>query len=180
MGQENTVSTGHGHRDWITIERKRKCVMHLQAAIVVARTNEQVGRFFSEPSNLAKWDRSVAQVIPTSSEPFGVGSTFDTIAPVPKSRSRTEGLRMSYRITEYVPNRQYAARLTNSHIFNYAEWVMTTQDVSEGVRITCQLAGTLRLQYSFLLPVLLLTYKGAFRQDLTCLKQAIEQNERVN
>jgi hypothetical protein len=26
---------------------------------------------------------------------------------------------------------------------------------------------------------LLLTYRGAFRRDLTCLKEAIEQNERV-
>ena len=153
--------------------------MHLQAAIVVAQTNEQVWRFFTEPSNLAKWDRSVAQVIPTSSEPFGVGSTFDTIAPAPRSRSRKEGMRMSYRITEYVPNHQMNIRLSHSRMFKYAEWVMTTEDVSEGVRITCQLEGTLRLRYSFLLPVFLLTYKGAFRRDLTSLKQAIEQNERA-
>lgn len=151
--------------------------MHLQAAIIVARTNEQVWRFFSDPSNLVKWDRSVAQVIPTSSEPFGVGSTFDTIAPVPKSRSRKEGLRMSYRITEYVPNRQMNIRLTNSHMFTFAEWIMGTETSAEGVRITCHLDCTLSLRYSFLLPVLLLTYQGAFRKDLTYLKQAIEQNE---
>src|SRR5215831_17356760 len=123
MGQENIVSRGHRHMQRITIERKRKCVMHLQAAIVVARTNEQVWRFFTEPSNLAKWDRSVAQVILTSSEPFGVGSTFDTIAPVPTSRSRNEGMRMSYRITEYVPRCQTHIRLTNSRIFTFAEWI---------------------------------------------------------
>lgn len=152
--------------------------MHLQAAIIVARTNEQVWRFLSEASNLVKWDRSVAQVIPTSSEPFGVGSTFDTIAPVPKSRSHKEGLRMSYRITEYVPNRQVNIRLTKSPMFTFAEWIMATQSSAEGVRITCHLDCTLSLQYCFLLPVLLLTYRGAFRRDLTYLKQAIEQNER--
>ena len=152
--------------------------MHLHAAIVVARTNEQVWRFFSEASNLAKWDRSVAQVIPTSSEPFGVGSTFDTIAPVPKSRSRKEGLRMSYRIMEYVPNRQVNIRLTNSHLLTFAEWIMATEACAKGVRITCRLECALSLQYCFLLPVLLLTYRGAFRRDLTYLKQAIEQNER--
>lgn len=161
----------------ITIERKRKCVMHLQAAIVVARTNEQVWSFFTDPSNLAKWDRSVAQVILTSSEPFGVGSTFDTIAPVPKSRSRQEGVRMSYRITQYVPNRQMHIRLTNSRMFNYAEWIMATETIAAGVRITCHLECSLNLRYSFLLPILLLTYRGAFRRDLTSLKQAIEQNE---
>ena len=152
--------------------------MHLQASIVVARTNEQAWRFFSEPSNLAKWDRSVAQVILTSSEPFGVGSTFDTIAPIPKSRSRKEGMRTSYRITEYVPNCRMHIRLTNSRMFTFAEWIMATETIPEGVRITCHLDGTLSLRYSFLLPILLLTYRGAFRRDLTYLKQAIEQNER--
>ena len=162
----------------ITIERKRKCVMHLQAAIVVARTNEQVWSFFTDPSNLAKWDRSVAQVILTSSEPFGVGSTFDTIAPIPKFRSRKEGMRMSYRITEYVPNCRMHIRLTNSRMFTFAEWIMATETIAEGVRITCHLDCALSLRYSFLLPILLLTYRGAFRRDLIYLKQAIEQNER--
>lgn len=154
--------------------------MHLQAAIVVGQTNDQVWKFFSDASNLARWDRSVAQVILTSPEPFGVGSTFDTIAPVRKSRSLKEGLRMSYRITEYVPNQQMKTLLTNSSLFTYAEWIMTTEPISEGVRITCQLNCLLRLRYSFLFPVLLLTYKGAFHRDLTYLKQAIEQNERAN
>lgn len=152
--------------------------MHLQASIVVARTNEQAWRFFSEPSNLAKWDRSVAQVIPTSSDPFGVGSTFDTIAPIPKSRSRQEGMRMSYCITEYVPNRLMHIRLTNSRMFNSAEWIMATEPIAAGVQITCHLECSLNLRYSFLFPILLLTYRGAFRRDLTSLKQAIEQNER--
>jgi hypothetical protein len=67
-------------------------------------------------------------------------------------------------------------QLTNSSMFKYAEWIMTTEDISEGVRITCQLDGTLRFQYSFLLPILLLTYKGAFRRDLTYLKQAIKRD----
>ena len=150
--------------------------MHLQAAIVVNRTNEQVWRFFNHAPNLAKWDRSVEQVILTSSEPFGVGSTFDTIAPVRKSSARREGLRMSYRVTEWVPNHLFRTLLTHSPMFKYAEWAMTTDDVADGVRITCDLDCTVRLRYSFLVPVLLLTYKDAFRRDLTYLKQAIEQN----
>lgn len=151
--------------------------MHLQASIVVTQTNEQVWRFFEQPSSLAKWDRSVAQVIPTSSEPFGVGSTFDTVAPVLNSRSRQEGMRMSYRITEYVPKRQMHIRLTHSRMFKYAEWIMATETIAAGVRITCHLECSLNLRYSFFLPILLLTYREAFRRDLTYLKQAIEQNE---
>ncbi|MGZ3676768.1 MAG: SRPBCC family protein [Ktedonobacterales bacterium] len=150
--------------------------MHLQAAIVVNRTNDQVWRFFSHAPNLAKWDRSVAQVILTSSEPFGVGSTFDTIAPMRKSSARKGGLRMSYRVTEWVPNHRFRTLLTDSPMFKYAEWAMTTDDIPDGVRITCDLDCSVRLQYSFLVPILLLTYKDAFRRDLTYLKQAIEQS----
>lgn len=153
--------------------------MHFQAAIVVARTNEQVWSFFNEPSNLVKWDRSVAQVILTSAEPFGVGSTFDTIAPVTKARARQEGFRTSYCITEYVPHSQMHLRNTSSQLFSFAEWIMTTEAVSDGVRILSQFEGTLRLRYSFLLPVFLLLYQAAFRRDLTYLKQAIEQNEHA-
>lgn len=151
--------------------------MHLQGAIVVNQTNDQVWRFFSQLSNLAKWDRSVAQVLATSSGPTAVGSTFDTIAPVPEGRAGKEGLRMSYRVTEYVPNHQVKTLLTYSPMFKDAEWTVTTDDVPGGVRITCRVDLSVRLRYSFLLPVLLVSYKGAFRRDLASLRQAIEQDE---
>ena len=147
--------------------------MRLQAAIMVERTNEQVWRFFNDPDNLARWDRSVARVIVTSAEPFVVGSTFDTIAPA-RNSSHKEGMRMSYRITDLVPNRQAKILLTSSPMFTHAEWMMSTDSAPKGVRITCQLDFTLRLTYSFLLPILLLTHRAAFRRDLTYLKQAIE------
>jgi hypothetical protein len=86
---------------------------------------------------------------------------------------------MSYRITEYAPIHHANILLTHSPMLAHAEWIMATETVPEGVRITCQVDFTLRLRYSFLYPVLLLTYRGAFRRDLTCLKEAREQNERV-
>jgi Polyketide cyclase / dehydrase and lipid transport len=150
--------------------------MHLQATIVVGQTNDQVWCFFNDLSNLARWDRSVAEVLWTSPEPYGVGSTFETIAPVRKPRSPKEGLRMSYRITSYVPNHMYSCLLTNSSMFTFAKWTMSTEQSAAGVRITCQFDGTLRFHYSFLLPILLLIYKGAFHRDLASLKQAIERD----
>src|SRR5262249_28743214 len=80
-------------------------------------------------------------------------------------------------ITEYVPNRQTKILLTDSHMFKYAAWTMSIDDVAGGVRVTCQLDAILRLRYSFLFLVLLLTYKRAFRRDLTALKHAIEQDD---
>lgn len=151
--------------------------MHLQGAMVVNQTSDQVWRFFSQLSNLVKWDRSVDRVIATSSGPFGVGSTFETIAPTRKGRTGKEGLRMSYRVTEYVPNHQVKILLTHSPMFKNAMWTMTTDEIPEGVQITCQVDLSVRLQYGFLLPVLLLSYKGAFRRDMAYLKQAIEQDE---
>lgn len=151
--------------------------MHLQGAIVVNESNERVWRFFREISNLAKWDRSVARVVPTSAGPYGVGSTFDTIAPARSARAGKEGLRMSYRVTEYVPNRRGAVRLTQSRMFTSAEWIMSTEDVSDGVRVTCELECSVSPRYGFLVPILLLTYRRAFRRDLMCLKQAIEQDD---
>ena len=61
--------------------------MHFTSDVIVERSQRQVDAFFAEPANLAKWDRSVAQVIPTSTGETAVGFTFDTIAP--------SGMRMS-------------------------------------------------------------------------------------
>src|SRR5262249_15665672 len=123
--------------------RQRRETMRLQAAIVVERTNEQVWRFFNDPDNLARWDRSLARVVVTSADPFIVGSTFDTIAPA-RNSSHNEGIRMSYRITDLVPNHQAKIVLTSSPLFAHAEWIMITDPAPRGVRITCQLDFTLR------------------------------------
>lgn len=37
--------------------------MYLQSHIYVQQSIEQVNEFFEEPTNLAKWDRSVREVI---------------------------------------------------------------------------------------------------------------------
>ena len=54
--------------------------MLLSSQIQVDRPIEIVNSFFDEPSNLAKWDRSVSQVQVTSTKRVGVGFTFDTAA----------------------------------------------------------------------------------------------------
>lgn len=61
--------------------------MRFESDIVVERSLSDVASFFDEPTNLARWDRSVARVEPTSAGGAAVGFTFDTIAPT--------GLRMS-------------------------------------------------------------------------------------
>jgi hypothetical protein len=142
--------------------------MHLESSVVVSQALERVWAFFVDPANLPRWDRSVATVIPTSPSTVGAGATFDTIAP--------SGMRMSYRVTDLVPRQRAEIRLVNSNMFKEALWTFIFEPLAEGVRINCQVDFTPRLRYSFLTPVLLLTYKDAFRRDLTYLKQALEND----
>jgi hypothetical protein len=53
--------------------------MHLKSAIIVKQTIEQVTKLFYEPTSLAKWDRSVAEMIPGSSDTDKTGATFDQL-----------------------------------------------------------------------------------------------------
>src|SRR5262245_38381716 len=79
-------------RDWATHDAKEVPAMRFSRDVVVARSVADVAAFVDQPSNLARWDRSVARVEPTSPGATAVGFTFDTIAP--------SGMRMSYRIAE--------------------------------------------------------------------------------
>lgn len=87
----------------------------------------------------------------------------------------------SYRSTMMIlricVQRQMHIRFTHSRMFKYAEWIMATETIAAGVRITCHLECSLNLRYRFFLPILSLTSREAFRRDLTSLKQAIAQNE---
>jgi polyketide cyclase/dehydrase/lipid transport protein len=149
--------------------------MRLQSWILVGRAIDHIWAFFVDLPNLATWDRSVAQVIVTSSEPLGVGSTFETIAPSPRSDPQRAGARLSYRITEVVPQQRFSVLLVDSPMFKRAVWTFVLEPVADGARITCLLDFALRPRYSWLLPILLVTSRGALRRDLTALKQALEQ-----
>ena len=145
--------------------------MHLESSMGVRQTVERVWAFFVDPANLPKWDRSVATVIVPSPNNVGVGSTFDTLAP--------SGMRMSYRVTEFVPKQRISIRLVNSNMFKEALWTFKFEPIAGAVRIICRVDLIPRLRYSFLIPVLLLTYKAAFRRDLTYLKQALEHGQSL-
>ena len=140
--------------------------LHFESDIVVERSSRDVAEFFDEPSNLAKWDRSVARVEPTSTGHTAVGFTFDTIAPT--------GLRMSYRITEHEPERQSTIELVSSRMFRTAVWRMRYDPVPGGTRITCAVDFTLRPLYFFLVVPLVMTQRRALARDLSYLKAAIE------
>jgi hypothetical protein len=145
--------------------------MHFTSDVIVERSQDQVDAFFAEPSNLARWDRSVARVIPTSEGATAVGFTFDTVAP--------SGMRMSYRITEHVPGERTSIALERSPMFRAALWCLSYEKLPSGTRIRCDVTFTLRPRYSLLIIPLLLTQRRALRRDLTFLKAAIETHDSV-
>ena len=148
--------------------------MHLESHIKVPQSAGQVWALLNDPFFLTKWDRSVEQMIPTSTDhTTAVGFTFDTIAP--KKRGQKKGLRMSYRITEFIPDYQAKILLEKSDMFKYAVWTMRAESSGNGCLITCMADLLLKPKYLFLWPVLKLN-KKALLTDLQYLKRAIEDH----
>jgi hypothetical protein len=144
--------------------------MHLQSKILVEQNIEQVTKFFYEPSSLAKWDKSVAEMIPVSSSGQPVGSTFDTIAP--------SGLKMNYEIIEFDSGKNVKIKLNNSKMFKTAIWHFQFDPVGERSEITCNVLVTPRFRYIFLYPLLFFN-KSALLRDLKFLKIALDENYRT-
>ena len=145
--------------------------MHLQSKLKVDYTINQVTKFFYEPSSLSKWDRSVAQIIPTSTLGTAVGSTFDTIAP--------SGMRMNYEVIEFDSERSVKIQLHNSKMFKNAIWHFQFDPIDTGTVVICHVYFTLRLPYFFLYPVLYFN-KQALLRDLKFFKTALEKNYQSN
>ena len=141
--------------------------MHLQSQLDVDYSIDQVTKFFYEPSSLAKWDRSVAQMIPASTSGPAVGSTFDTIAP--------SGMKMNYEIIEFDSGRSVKIQLNNSRMFKKAVWHFQFDPINTGTMITCHVYFKLRLPYFFLYPFLYFN-KHALSRDLGFFKKALEEN----
>ena len=143
--------------------------MRLSDSVHVNRDVETVRRFFMDPQNLPKWDRSVAEVVLTSRGPIGVGSTFDTIGPAPPGK---QGLRTSYRAVRLDEWRMDAV-VTKSNFFRTAVWETELEPTERGTIVHCAVEFALKPQYVFLAPLLLIN-KRAIGRDLSHLKEAID------
>lgn len=147
--------------------------MKLKSVITVNHSKEKVWEFLKDPVNLAKWDKNVVKVISTSSNPVGVGYTFDTIAS--KQPGQKKGARMSYRIIEYVPLQYARISLVRSGIFKTATWTMAVDSSQQGTRITCEVHLTFRTKYLYLLPFLLISKRGRLLTDMEKLPAALNE-----
>lgn len=147
--------------------------MRVPATIVVKTTLERAWIFFSDPHNLARWDRSVAKVVITSPPPYGLGTTFDTIGPAQPGR---EGLRTSYEVTRIEEPHRTDVRITHSNLFAQGSWE-TLFDLHDGaVRVTCIADFDLKPLYRLLTPILRLITSRAMFRDLEYLKVELERD----
>jgi hypothetical protein len=152
--------------------------MHLESGIVIRRQPEQVWSFLANVANIPKWDRGVAGIQRTTSEPMGVGSEFDTVAdPAARDDAQAQG-RMSYRIADVDPDQhqctvQLTSRDGNARFFKTAAWTFRTVAAPGGTLLTCSVDFSLRLRYLLLAPVFYVM-KGAIHADLRRLKRVME------
>jgi hypothetical protein len=143
----------------------------LKVSITVPYSKEQLWELFNDPFFVVKWDRSVQEVIPTSTGPIGVGYTLVTIAP--KRPGQDEGLRMSYRIIEHQPYHA-AILLEQSDMFHNAKWIVDIDDSPQGSLITQTMEADVRLKYFYLATILLLN-RQALVTDMEYLRAAIDK-----
>jgi len=150
--------------------------MRLKSDIAIRRKAEDVWKFLTQPSNLAKWDRGVAAVeVPDASVPPGVGFEFTTVG---HAGAGPDHGRMTYRVTEAdVMEKYYRVELTsrtgNARFFRAAYWHVRVEDAPEGSRVTCSTEFQLRARYLLLAPMLYFM-KGAMHRDLVSLKSVLE------
>lgn len=140
--------------------------MKLSSSIVVPQDIRPVWRFLSDPLTAPRWDRSVAEVVPLSTGPVGVGYEAMTIAP--------SGKRQRFRITRYDAEREVAFVLLESHLFRRAELSFRLDSVSDGTSILHQI--DLDLRSPLLAPVLRLTSRNALGADLERLRRALARD----
>ena len=140
--------------------------MHLQSSIKVKQPIEKVLQFFYEPTSLAKWDRSVAEMIPITNEGTKEGAIFQTIA--------LSGMKMVYEVIEMTNERDVKILLKNSKMFKKAIWQFQFDPTGDGTNVTCHIYFSLRPLYFFLYPVLFVTKKALLR-DLNFFRDALTE-----
>lgn len=80
---------------------------------------------------------------------------------------------MSYRVSELVPDSNYAVT-ASSGFFRRAEWRFMLACCTDGTGVACTVEFSLRRAFLFLAPVLMLVGRGAIRQDLDEMKRVVE------
>jgi uncharacterized protein YndB with AHSA1/START domain len=146
--------------------------MKLKSTITINHPKERVWAFLKDPANLAKWDGNIDRIIPTSTNPVGVGYTFDTICSAQPGQRK--GAKMSYRIIELEPLHNAKILLLHSRFFKRAVWTLSVEATGEGTTVGCAVNLSFKLKYLYLAPVLLFSKRGKQLTNLEKFEEALE------
>lgn len=147
--------------------------MKFKFAIIVKQSKEQVWEFLKDPVNLAKWDVNIDRVIPTSTNPVGIGYTFDTICSAQPGQRK--GAKMSYQIIEIEPLHHAKILLVHSRFFKKAVWTLSLEATGEGTIVGCTVDLSFLFKYLYLAPVLLFSKRGKQLTNLERFEEALEK-----
>jgi hypothetical protein len=139
--------------------------MRLHASTEVELGVDQVWDFFGDPVRTTPmWDRSIAEVIPRSAGPVGVGWEATTVSP--------GGKRQDFRVITFQPGQELGFTLLASPLFHRADLSFRFTGTASGTRVDHVI--DLELRNRLLGPVLRLTTGRALDTDLGLLKKVLD------
>ncbi len=145
-------------------------MLEVEHSIVINRPVEQVWNYLTDFENTPSWDIGVLETRQTSEGPAGLGTTFQNIGPFLGRNAVRE-----YRVTEYIPNKKVAVRLTNPDKFiQQAEVAYTFEPAENGTDLTFKGGIEFRGLFKLLQPILLQRAKKDGQGDLENLKRLLE------
>lgn len=145
-------------------------MLEIEHSVVINRPVEQVWNYLTDFENTPSWDIGVLETRQTSEGPAGLGTTFQNIGPFLGRNAVRE-----YRVTEYIPNKKVAVRLTNPDKFiQQAEVAYTFEPAKNGTDLTFKGGIEFRGLFKLLQPILLQRAKKDGQGDLENLKRLLE------
>ena len=139
----------------------------IEVTRVIERPVEDVFRFAADSENNPKWLGVFEKVEKTSEGPLGVGTTFRDVARLMGRRFETQS-----EVTDYVPNRLYARRVTTGPF--PAAVRIEFEPVDKGTRVrlisTAEARGFLKLAE----PLLRMNTERQLKDGMDRLKAIME------
>ncbi len=143
-----------------------------KTSLVIRRSVEDVFTFVSNYRNSPRWVSGALQHTKVSAGPIGVGTMIRTTG-------RTMGLRVEATriVTAYEPYARYAFKS------EYRQVPLTTtflfEPISDGTRLTVVVEGEPTGLFKAATPLVLVTIRQQFENDLRRLKTLLEEPERT-
>ena len=139
----------------------------LEYTVTINKPISEVFAFVSRPENMPKWAQNVTEAIQTSEGPVQVGTTCSVV-----SKAMGKQLDQDFVVTEYEPDRVYAAKTTVSPFPMETRYTLKAVDGGTIVHAetSAELGGFMKMAG----PLLAVMLKKQFKADHEALKKLLE------